>query len=355
MTTSSTVLKSIKAIATDKIILDPQQFQYKVGYAAGGATGSLSEVKIWNQYLAGVVQVWRLPGSRKIFCVNGHNRLALAKRLGITQILVQFIDTETAESAKRIGALINIAQGRGTVIDAAKLFQGQIKQFDLEEFGVPMRERMAADGLALSKLSPNLLDQVIQGTLALERGILIGDRLSDHTLQHKLLELVKDEGKRRSISNDVIRELADIIDQSPTVLTTQQTLFGLEETSSVLALEKARLLAELRVKLQREKRLFGLVSKQQTATELQQGGNWINTQKSQQISEEAAIVLGCFDTLKLVSGPVSTAVNRALLELSQMTSDEARKSIKAELYQEVKTALMNLTPGISDRKIVIPA
>jgi hypothetical protein len=71
--------------------------------------------------LSGIVLVWE--EFDHIYVVNGHNRVTLAKKLGVQKVLCRFIEASTHVEARLVGALANIAEGQGTPIDAAKFFR----------------------------------------------------------------------------------------------------------------------------------------------------------------------------------------------------------------------------------------
>ena len=108
----------------NKIKVDPKRFQYKIigEQTKSGEVGSLSGVKKWDANLGGILQVWRDPRNGDVNVVNGHNRLALAKKLNAPSVTVKLIDAKTPQEARAIGALTNIAEGRGNALDAAKFF-----------------------------------------------------------------------------------------------------------------------------------------------------------------------------------------------------------------------------------------
>ena len=65
---------------------------------------------------------------------------------------VEYLNAGSAEEARALGALNNIAQGGGTLFDAAKFMRdsGIKDPQELESLGVPMKSGLAADGLALA-------------------------------------------------------------------------------------------------------------------------------------------------------------------------------------------------------------
>src|SRR5581483_7513329 len=100
--------------------LAPNKFQYKLGTDAEGVSTLLKDQDKFNPDLAGVISVWRDPSDGQMYVVNGHHRFELAKRTGQGEIATRHINAESAEEARSTGALQNIAEGRGTPVDAAK-------------------------------------------------------------------------------------------------------------------------------------------------------------------------------------------------------------------------------------------
>ena len=317
---------------------DPNRFQYKIVHNEAGASGSLTDVKKWNPDIAGIVQVWKDPADGNTYVVNGHNRHDLALRANAESITIRYLKVNTAAEARAVGALTNIAEGRGTSIDAAKFFRDTKKtRAELEAVGVPLREKIATEGLAIANLNDGLFARVVQGTLPVERAAVIGASGISHEEQSKLMSLVD----RRTIggkplNNETIKELADMVRDAPRTQSAQMSLFGADDASESLAIQKAELVAGLRSQLRGEKKLFGTVSRKRNASSLAKAGNVIDIDQSRQISEGAAQVLGIFDALKGKRGPLSERINDAVVRIS---NGEKSATVRDELYQWIAREL----------------
>jgi hypothetical protein len=153
---SSTEPGTVREMKPGEIGFDPSRFQYKINATATtGEVGSLSGVRKWAPNLSGVMSVWKDPADGKVYVVNGHNRLALANRLGAEAVTVRFLNAATATEARAIGALQNIAEGAGTPMDAAKFFRdtGIKSQQDMVRLGVkPDTDMVQLVGSAREKL-----------------------------------------------------------------------------------------------------------------------------------------------------------------------------------------------------------
>lgn len=329
----------IAEVDVAKIGVDPKRFQYKLigQHNASGSVGSLSGVRKWDADLAGIIQVWHDPADGKTYVINGHNRTERARALGVEKITAKFIKANTAEEARAIGALTNIAEGRGNALDSAKFFRDSgISRQDLEAKGIPMREKIATDGLAMANLSEPLFDRVVQGSIPEQRAIVIGQSLKDHKQQQELVDMIeKEEKKGKKITNDTIKELTDMITTAPTVTSDQGGLFGLlgfEPESRSLAIEKAQVQANLKRQLSREKKLFGIVGKSKAAQDLEKAGNKIDVEKSSEISDTASKALVAFDQEKGLSGKVSDLVNSAA---KRIADGESRSKVEKETYRDI--------------------
>ena len=317
------------------IAVDPKRFQYKIigQHTASGEVGSLAGVGKYDPNLAGILQVWRDPGDGKTYVVNGHNRLALAKKLGAGKVAVRYLDSADHKTARSIGALTNIAEGRGDALDSAKFFRDSgITREDLAKKGIPMREKIAQDGLSLSKLDDTLFRKTIDGEIPIARASIIGGSGLDHTQQRDLSTLIDREGKRRNLTDGAISEMVDIAKSSSTRQEQTLSLFGEESVSKSSLIEKAQLQSAIKKRLSREKKLFGTVAKSSAASDLERGGNSIDRKQSGDISEKADRALNTFDKLKGLSGPISSAINSAA---DRVAKGENAKKVEKELYDTI--------------------
>jgi lambda family phage portal protein len=327
---------TIAEIDPTTILVDPKRFQYKIlgQHTQSGTVGSLSGVKRYDPNLAGILQVWEDPEDGNTYVVNGHNRLDLAKKLGAEKVAVRFLDVADDAEARAVGAITNIAEGRGDPLDAAKFFRDTgLTREDLNKRGIPMREAIAQDGLALSQLEDSLFRKTIDGDLTINQGTIIGGSGLSHTKQLALYELSEKESKKRHVSDAFLKELADTVASSDEAGSFETDLFGNISFNNGSAIEKANLQAQIKKRLAREKRLFGMVAKSKAATELQKAGNLINQQTSKEISKEAAATLQIFDQLKNLSGGINTALNEGA---DRILKGESAKKIEDELYDRIK-------------------
>lgn len=289
----------VAEINTTDLHLDPKRFQYKLCHTATGSTGSLSNIDSWNIYLSGIVLVWEDFGD--IYVVNGHNRVTLSKKLGVQKVLCRFIDASTHVEARLVGALANIAEGQGTPIDAAKFFRDSSYTVkDVKNFGINPRLKIVQDGLSLSNLVSFLFDKVITGTIPIDKGVILGSVGTREQLE--VWELIKDKQVSTPALNEIIANVLNPV-------TGQMSLLNLYIDSGD-ELMRLELIALVRVKLQRSKKLLHLVS--DNSQFLESIGNNLNHTGNTSTGELTHYVLQIFDQLKNQHGPVSDILNKGV-------------------------------------------
>lgn len=323
------------------LAVDPKRFQYKITgeHTASGTVGSLQGVNKWDENLAGILQVWKDPADGKTYVVNGHNRLSKANELGADKVAVRYLDVPSAKEARTIGAMTNIAEGHGTALDAAKFFRDtNWTKEDLVKKGIPLKEKIATDGLAIASLEPNLFRQVIDGELPMERAAIIGGNGLSHEKQKSLMDLLS---KRKAVNNSVLSELIDTVKHSGQKQEEQFDLFGNSTATVDLAVHRASLQSHIKQKLASEKKLFGTVSKSKSAKDLERGGNVIDANKSGEIASQADTALKIFDTIKHHVGSVSDALNSAAERLADAKNKAEKEKINRETYETVLKAIQH--------------
>jgi tape measure domain-containing protein len=326
--------------------LDPERFQYKLVHGKTGSTGSLSGVGKWDDDLAGVVSVWRDPKDGKVYVVNGHNRLNLAKDLNVKDITVRLLNAQSAQEARAKGAMINIAEGRGTAIDAAKFLRDMnlADKESLKKAGIPMRDRVASQGLALAQLPQELFDRVASGDIPGLRGVQIGGSGLKEFQQRELVKLIENfEKKGKKVTESVVSELIDTLNASTVDTVEQFDLFGLSTTQQTDTLTRAEVQSALRNRIVTDKQIFGSLTSDKKAAKLQTAGNQINIEENKAIADQAEQALRVFDQLKNTASPVSSIINEAIALVKEqgMTAKAATDAV----YDKLKQIVPQLAKG----------
>ena len=206
-----------------------------------------------------------------------------------------------------------------------------------------MGEATAANGVALSRLSPQLFDDAVSGKLRQGRAIAIGKAAPEVEQQEALLKLIgRAEAKGKRVSDDTIEELGRMVRGAETHTATQNTLFGAQEQTRNLALEKAEVSSYIRETLGRERRLFSHVSDEGRAQQLGAAGNLIKAKTNAGIAERAGQAQELYDRLSTRVGAVNGILDRAAAKLAK--GDDSNV-VKREAYDATRTALAEALNG----------
>lgn len=331
-------------VATSKLTLAPKKFQYKLNTNEHGVTNLLAGQK-FNPELAGVVSVWHDPADGKTYVINGHHRVQLAKQSGVKSMLVRHLNVDSASEARASGALQNIAEGRGSVVDAAKFFRERgMTPADLEQHGISMGEATAENGLALSKLDPYIFDKVVSGELSQGRGIAIGKATDNPATQEAILKLItKAEKRGRKMTDGMVSELARFANRAKETTTESGGLFGSSFRTENNALDKAEVSDYIKSQLLKEKRVFGAVSTEGKAEVLGQvKGQNIKAEQNQKIALEASQAGELYDKLSSSRGPIDDILENAAQRIAKR---ENPATVKADAYKQARTELRKALPG----------
>ena len=335
----------VEMVPTERLHLDPKRFQYKLNTNGEGVT-DLLKGKRWNEDLAGVLGVWRDPANGKLYVVNGHHRADLAIKQNaaehnVPEVAVKYIRAADAASARSVGALQNIAEGRGTALDAAKYFRDAgIGPEELGAKGISMRESTAENGLALSGLMPSLFDEVVSGKMTEARGISIGKAAPTPEQQEAIVKMIRSsENRGRTVTNATIEEFGRMARNAGVHRESTQTLFGTQERTRSLALEKAEISAYVRKKIADERKLFAHVADKGRAEALDKAGNKIATSRNARVAERAAEDERLYDRLAGRSGPIDDILERSAQQLAEKLDDAATKR---NAYTQIRKSLDSL-------------
>lgn len=318
----------------DDLVLAPNRFQYKLIHGSTGSTGSLREIKQWDDNLAGLILVWRdLDGLT--YVINGHNRVTLAKKLGIEKLWVKYVTSSNPIEARAIGALANIADDKGNAIDAGKFFRDMCYSAKNLPKNIDLTKSICKQGLALAKLTDHLFMQVVNDEMAVSIGVAIGENLPDHDLQNDLWDILK---TKRNITTDLVIELCQVVSNAKKSHSDNcVTLFDLGSFMASNAIYLAELQAYIRQRLSRDKRLFSTVAKSRNASNLKRGNNQIDTDTSAKIASESEYILRLFDELKAYRNSVTQLLNEFADRLMQ------GENIKDDCYTAICEYLANVS------------
>jgi hypothetical protein len=320
------------------IAVDPQRFQFKEAgrLTKSGASGSLAESSDFNDVLAGVISVWRDPADGQTYVVNGHNRLRLARESGASNVLVRYLSAETAEEARAIGALQNIAEGQGTPVDAAKFMRDTGKSAeDMAAEGINLSGPVASQAVPLSRLPQNLFDRVATGKLDLAKAAALGSE----ALDPQIINDVATEATKRKWSADKILQAMQEAKFAQTQATGDDllSLLGGEwasKTSNFNQLLDVR--TEAFKSLREEMVALTSAAREGRRGILEAAGNVIDVAGSQAARGQAAQAVEVFNRVTGYVGPVRDLLNEMA---GQVSGKRTAKLVVGENLDRLRQAI----------------
>lgn len=340
-------------LPTGEVQAAPVTFQYKGGVNDAGEQigNSLEGLERWDPNAEGIIQVWRdangeigRPGMT--YVVNGHNRLAAAKRMGIPSMRVEYLDDPTAAEARLQGAISNVSDGKGTVFDAAKLAReyGITDPAQLKAMGKPGASGFWKEGIALGRLPEDVFTAAVNGQLGetVRKAVIIGESGANEETVRSAHRYLVQQGPD-NVKEGTLREMLAMAQSSPASSSSggrQKVLFEgteWEQSFNEGMLAKADLAANVRQLLSREKKLFGMVGRQ--AGQIERVGQ-VDAGAAKGISGEANRALTIFDELKYMAGPVGDLLNEGTQRiLAGESAAQVAKGIKNRLAASIAEAM----------------
>lgn len=291
-----------------EIATDPQRFQFKAaGAGKTGTTGSLKEAAEYDPLFGKIISTWRDPANGQLYVVNGHNRLALAQRSGRQNILTWEIEAPTAEQARAIGAMENMAEGMGTPWDAAKIMRDMgMGAEQLRQRNINVRGPVAEKAIPLSRLPQEIFDKGVTGKLDMAKAVALGSEPLDEAI---IRDVAAAAGKGKWSAEKILQAMQEA-KFAQTSAPAGGVLPGMEDmfkTSNFNQLLDVRTEA---FKALREE-MVALTSAARPGRKgiLEAAGNVIDVAGSQAAREQAAAAVEVFNRVTGYTGPVRDLLN----------------------------------------------
>lgn len=347
-TPATPIRQNVYTVPTDKLKVDPARFQYKVkGIGASGVGDELKGTQTWNPDLGGVLLVWRDPEDGQDYVVNGHHRHELAARVGSDKVNARYIEAPTPKHARAIGALANIAEGRGTAVDAAKYLRDSEQDIEhLKRAGISMSGRVAADAANLVKLSDKSFAAVTRGDIEEDKAAAVAKHLESHELQDKLfkkLQQREDDGKDWSTRE--VEAAARKMSKAGKVTQTGTDLFGDWESEDSTFDQEVEIEAYINRQLATEANDFAAVSSTRRAERVSETGNVINVDENLRKRDSARTALADFDRESGLKGDISEAIKAQAAKLAKATRKTERETIKKYILEQIRSLLTQADQG----------
>lgn len=337
--------RDIYTVPTSSLKVDPKRFQYKVkDIGEDGVTGELKGVSKWNPELAGSLLVWRDPADGQDYVINGHHRHELASRLKAEHVNARYIDAPNAKEARARGALANIAEGRGSAIDAAKYLRDSGQTLDhLREAGISMSGKLASDAVTLTDLNDKAFQKVAEGRLDETTALAVAKHLKDPALQDLLFKKLaarEDEGKDWSTRE--IETAARKMANAGKVTQTGFDLFGAFEDEKSTFDQEVELEAYANRMLKQEADDYRAVANKRRADRVSDAGNVLAIDENAKRADSAEQAVDDFNRKVHLRGPVNAVIQKHAADLLEAKTKKQREAVKTAMLEELKSAIRSI-------------
>lgn len=323
-----------------EIATDPQRFQFKEAgrLTKTGVSGSLKEAAQYDPLFGKIISVWRDPADGRLYVVNGHNRLALAQRSGRQNILTWEIDAPTAEQARAIGAMENMAEGMGTPWDAAKIMRDMgLGAQELQQRNINVRGPVAEKAIPLSRLPQDIFDKGVTGKLDMAKAIALGSEPLDEAV---IRDVAAAAGKGKWSAEKILQAMQEA-KFAQTSTPVGGTLPGMEEMFKTSNFNQLLDVRTESFKALREE-MIALTSAARPGRKgiLEAAGNVIDVAGSQAAREQAAAAVDVFNRVTGYTGPVRDLLNEMAAQVKGRRTaavvvgeniDRLRQAIESEV------------------------
>ena len=315
---------AVEEFDVNKLTTDAKTFQYKSETNEFGISERLMGVTKWDQPSASTILVYEFKDGR-LAVVDGHQRFGLAKKLidqkpRLYGYRIREVDGYVPDHAMLQGVAINLRQGTGTAIDAAKMMR--VKNFDINAImaSMPVRSEIVKVAQGLTKLSNDSFSMVVNKFIDYKVASRVGELLPDKELHVSALTILK---KQKFDNMQQVDLILKQIRETPSVKMKEQTLFGVEEFKQSLIVEKSILLTNFAKSTKDKKKLFSLVLREDQL--LTSAGNKLDNINNEKILTQNAKIQEKIEILATRVGQLSTDLTEAARLYQAGNKAEARK------------------------------
>ena len=330
----------------------PKRFQYKVSEVdkSRGTTNELDSQNSFDRNLGGSLLVWHDTKDGKFYVVNGHHRYELARRTNYQgKVHVRMIDARNDVWARSEGARINIAEGHGTVYDAAMYIRDAENPMVARKIVENLPGKIADAAVYLSKLNHNVWAKYQSGRITEKQAELTGKYITDMHEQNEFIDGVEFEQKKKfamvkDIPSSVFETLAKYFAEGNSIVRSEgKTLFGDEDTVHDFMI-RAELASEIGRQLREGKNFLTSASKGKNVKRLEDTGNKTNKEQLDEGRELARKYSGYFDIFKTdrVKREIYDLIAKWTQDFYKCKTDTKKKEFVYERLPEVQEALKKI-------------
>ena len=327
------------------LVIRPDIFQIKESgkFNKSGVSGSLADQTEFDPKFAGVVSVWKdfdgeLGPAGKLYVIDGHNRIDLAKKSGIDSVNVQTIEAPNAKAAQTQAAIINVnsfnydQKGAIAVTDVAKIIRNESPRA-LAEMGMSLKQRIVIEGMQLARLPDYLFDKLLKGDIGLQKGLAYGSQPISFTAITDVFKAIDKSNPSIEKIKQAVLMASEAVDMPPEDGVIPLFADYLKSTNAKQLLEiRAEISSQLKKTLIR---LRAVGTKDKKAGVETVAGNKIDLENTQNALVEASKTNDLFNAVA-ASGGETTQIIKELA--AQVKGRNVKKLVEANL-ERIQDAL----------------
>ncbi len=306
---------NIESVDPRTVTVDAKRFQFKAGGDTEGVTDRLKGVEEWDPMRAGISVIYeQADGAR--FIVDGHQRLALAKRIGddatLNAIVLREADGVTVADARQRAAMKNIAEGTGTSLDAAKVFREMGPEALSEMPGLPPQSALVRTARSLAELEQDAFEYVANALKPEQYAMasIVGELIKAGPEQLAAIRALVESNPGTLLQ---ARFIVEQIRAAGFETTETMDLFGGQTISETLFKERARILDNAIKRLKKDKATFRTLVERES--EISGAGNVLERKSNLERLGEDEQTIQTLSRLANTKGPISDALNEAARKL----------------------------------------
>lgn len=303
----------IEEVRAAELEIMPETFQFKSDADSTGVTEKLRKVEEWDTSLAGIAVVYEFAdGTRAI--VDGHQRTSLARRImerdpaqdiKMAAVVFREADGYSTLYARERAAIKNISEAADGM--TLKMARDAAKVLRINPDA--LRNLPAGKGIAraqqLGRLSDDAFSLVINDVVPDNIASLVGKLVEDPNLHMAMMRLMERTKPATTAQAEAILRQAL---SAPITREVTEDLFGAQEITESLFVERAKVLERAMRILREDDRTFKVLIERQQAIE-GAGANKLDAQTNADMKKMIEQALYAVDKLAYRAGPISEALD----------------------------------------------
>lgn len=307
--------ENLVVLDPDIIEVDAARFQFKHGADELGVTDRLKGVERFDRLLAGIVVAYEDRAGR-FFIVDGHQRLALARRARaagqdptetrLTAHVLREADGVTPSQARQAAAIKNIAEGTGSGVDAAKVLREVGPAGEALLPPLPPNSALVRNARGLAKLDDESFQLVINDVIPEGYAAIVGERIPDPRQQAAVIRLL---ARTDPANANQARMIVEQARAAGFETRTTEDLFGETTIAESYYIERAKVLDAAMRAIRKDRQAFKTAVSR--GTTLEEAGNVLNQEANAARLAADDELLTAIGVTANQRGPVSDALNVA--------------------------------------------